>query len=114
RGEEDALPPPVRGGGNGAVPAQAVPRPEAVLARRARRDDPDARRDDRACRRSGRARCRPGMAHRGRLNVLAHTIGTPYEYILREFEGERTIDAVAADPEGGTGDVKYHLTAAGT
>ena len=49
------------------------------------------------------------MAHRGRLNVLAHTIGTPYEYILREFEGERTIDAVAADPEGGTGDVKYHL-----
>ncbi|HZP72723.1 MAG TPA: 2-oxoglutarate dehydrogenase E1 component [Gaiellaceae bacterium] len=55
-----------------------------------------------------------GMAHRGRLNVLAHTIGTPYEYILREFEGERTIDAVAADPEGGTGDVKYHLAAAGT
>jgi 2-oxoglutarate dehydrogenase E1 component len=55
-----------------------------------------------------------GMAHRGRLNVLAHTIGTPYESILREFEGERTIEAVAADPEGGTGDVKYHLTAAGT
>jgi 2-oxoglutarate dehydrogenase E1 component len=55
-----------------------------------------------------------GMAHRGRLNVLAHTIGTPYEYILREFEGERTIEAVAADPEGGTGDVKYHLAAAGT
>jgi 2-oxoglutarate dehydrogenase E1 component len=55
-----------------------------------------------------------GMAHRGRLNVLAHTIGMPYEYILREFEGERTIEAVAADPEGGTGDVKYHLAAAGT
>jgi 2-oxoglutarate dehydrogenase E1 component len=55
-----------------------------------------------------------GMAHRGRLNVLAHTIGTPYESILREFEGERTIEAVAADPEGGTGDVKYHLAAAGT
>jgi 2-oxoglutarate dehydrogenase E1 component len=55
-----------------------------------------------------------GMAHRGRLNVLAHTIGMPYEYILREFEGERTIDAVSADPEGGTGDVKYHLAAAGT
>jgi 2-oxoglutarate dehydrogenase E1 component len=55
-----------------------------------------------------------GMAHRGRLNVLAHTIGMPYEYILREFEGERTIDAVAADPEGGTGDVKYHLAASGT
>jgi 2-oxoglutarate dehydrogenase E1 component len=55
-----------------------------------------------------------GMAHRGRLNVLAHTIGMPYEYILREFEGERTLDAVVADPEGGTGDVKYHLAAHGT
>jgi 2-oxoglutarate dehydrogenase E1 component len=55
-----------------------------------------------------------GMAHRGRLNVLAHTIGMPYEYILREFEGERTLDAVTADPEGGTGDVKYHLAAHGT
>ncbi len=54
-----------------------------------------------------------GMAHRGRLNVLAHVIGRPYETILREFEGERTPDAVAADPEGGTGDVKYHLGAEG-
>jgi 2-oxoglutarate dehydrogenase E1 component len=55
-----------------------------------------------------------GMAHRGRLNVLAHTIGMPYEQILREFEGERTLEAVTADPEGGTGDVKYHLGAHGT
>src|SRR5207237_8839095 len=54
-----------------------------------------------------------GMAHRGRLNVLAHVIGRPYETILREFEGERTIEAVTADPEGGTGDVKYHLGAEG-
>jgi 2-oxoglutarate dehydrogenase E1 component len=54
-----------------------------------------------------------GMAHRGRLNVLAHVIGRPYETILREFEGERTPEAVAADPEGGTGDVKYHLGAEG-
>ncbi len=54
-----------------------------------------------------------GMAHRGRLNVLAHTIGMPYEQILREFEGERTIEVVAADAEGGTGDVKYHLGAQG-
>ncbi len=54
-----------------------------------------------------------GMAHRGRLNVLAHVIGRPYETILREFEGERTIEAVAADPEGGSGDVKYHLGAEG-
>jgi 2-oxoglutarate dehydrogenase E1 component len=55
-----------------------------------------------------------GMAHRGRLNVLAHVVGRPYETILREFEGERTIEAVSADPEGGTGDVKYHLGAKGT
>ena len=54
------------------------------------------------------------MAHRGRLNVLAHVVGRPYETILREFEGERTIEAVSADPEGGTGDVKYHLGAEGT
>src|SRR4029453_16916771 len=54
-----------------------------------------------------------GMAHRGRLNVLAHVIGRPYETILREFEGERTLEAVTSDPEGGTGDVKYHLGAEG-
>ena len=42
-----------------------------------------------------------GMAHRGRLNVLAHTVGRSYESILREFEGERTVDAVVSDPEGG-------------
>ena len=52
-----------------------------------------------------------GIAHRGRLNVLAHTVGRSYASILREFEGERTIDALVADPEGGTGDVKYHLAA---
>jgi 2-oxoglutarate dehydrogenase E1 component len=55
-----------------------------------------------------------GMAHRGRLNVLAHTLGVPYEEIIREFEGERMIEAVVSDPEGGTGDVKYHLGARGT
>src|SRR6266508_2392706 len=54
-----------------------------------------------------------GMAHRGRLSVVAHTVGQPYEEILREFEGERTLEAVVGDPEGGTGDVKYHLGAAG-
>jgi 2-oxoglutarate dehydrogenase E1 component len=54
-----------------------------------------------------------GMAHRGRLSVLAHTIGQPYESILREFEGERTIEAVVSDPEAGSGDVKYHLGAQG-
>jgi 2-oxoglutarate dehydrogenase E1 component len=55
-----------------------------------------------------------GMAHRGRLNVLAHVVGRPYETILREFEGERTIEAVVSSEEGGTGDVKYHLGAAGS
>ena len=54
-----------------------------------------------------------GMAHRGRLNVLAHTLGLGYDSIIREFEGERTIDAVVATDEGGTGDVKYHLGAEG-
>ncbi|HEU5243572.1 MAG TPA: hypothetical protein VFU33_04155, partial [Gaiellaceae bacterium] len=52
-----------------------------------------------------------GMAHRGRLNVLAHVVGRPYETILREFEGERTIEAVVSSEEGGSGDVKYHLGA---
>jgi len=54
-----------------------------------------------------------GMAHRGRLNVLAHTLGLGYDSIIREFEGERTIEAVVATEEGGTGDVKYHLGAEG-
>ena len=54
-----------------------------------------------------------GMAHRGRLNVLAHIIGRPYEEVLREFEGERTIEAIAATAEGASGDVKYHLGAVG-
>lgn len=54
-----------------------------------------------------------GMAHRGRLNVLAHTVGHPYDVILREFEGERILEAVGSDPEGGSGDVKYHLGAEG-
>jgi 2-oxoglutarate dehydrogenase E1 component len=55
-----------------------------------------------------------GMAHRGRLNVLAHTLRLGYDSILREFEGERTIEAVVSTDEGGTGDVKYHLGAEGT
>ena len=52
-----------------------------------------------------------GIAHRGRLNVLTHVVGRSYASILREFEGERSIDALVADPEGGSGDVKYHLAA---
>ena len=55
-----------------------------------------------------------GMAHRGRLNVLAHTVGRPYETVLAEFEGEQTLSVDTAAPEGGTGDVKYHYGASGT
>src|SRR5260221_9837263 len=52
-----------------------------------------------------------GMAHRGRLAVLAHNLGRSVESILAEFEGSKQIEqvkAVAAIPHGGTGDVKYH------
>jgi multifunctional 2-oxoglutarate metabolism enzyme len=55
-----------------------------------------------------------GMAHRGRLNVLAHTVRRPYETILAEFEGEGTLAVDTASPAGGTGDVKYHYGASGT
>ncbi|HEX6135112.1 MAG TPA: 2-oxoglutarate dehydrogenase E1 component [Longimicrobiales bacterium] len=48
-----------------------------------------------------------GMAHRGRLNVLAHVLGVAYGDIIARFEG---IHAQTA----GTGDVKYHLGAEGT
>jgi 2-oxoglutarate dehydrogenase E1 component len=51
-----------------------------------------------------------GMAHRGRLNVLAHIVGVPYEAILVEFEaGRGGSDALV--PKGGLDDVKYHLGA---
>ncbi len=45
-----------------------------------------------------------GMAHRGRLNVLANIMGKTYEEIFNEFEGN-----VEADLTMGDGDVKYHL-----
>ncbi len=44
-----------------------------------------------------------GMAHRGRLNVLANILRKPYSMIFHEFE-----DNVRPDPYGGDGDVKYH------
>ncbi|MFL5838092.1 MAG: multifunctional oxoglutarate decarboxylase/oxoglutarate dehydrogenase thiamine pyrophosphate-binding subunit/dihydrolipoyllysine-residue succinyltransferase subunit, partial [Solirubrobacteraceae bacterium] len=55
-----------------------------------------------------------GMAHRGRLNVLAHNLGRPYETIFAEFEGAQTLEAVTTIPQGGTGDVKYHHGADGS
>lgn len=45
-----------------------------------------------------------GMAHRGRLNVLANTMRKTYEQIFSEFEGN-----MPADTTMGSGDVKYHL-----
>jgi 2-oxoglutarate decarboxylase len=50
-----------------------------------------------------------GMAHRGRLNVLANIVGKSYGQIFREFEGN--LDPRTAH---GSGDVKYHLGAKGT
>ena len=45
-----------------------------------------------------------GMAHRGRLNVLANIMGKTYEHIFNEFEG-----TAIPDLSFGDGDVKYHL-----
>ena len=50
-----------------------------------------------------------GMAHRGRLNVLAHIVGMPYQSVIAEFEGGQIGEA-----DGATGDVKYHLGATGS
>jgi 2-oxoglutarate decarboxylase len=55
-----------------------------------------------------------GMAHRGRLNVLAHNLGRPYETIFAEFEGSSTLEPITTLPQGGTGDVKYHHGAQGS
>jgi 2-oxoglutarate dehydrogenase E1 component len=50
-----------------------------------------------------------GMAHRGRLNVLANIMGKSYSYIFEEFEDHYTPDLSEA-----TGDVKYHMGFAST
>ena len=49
-----------------------------------------------------------GMAHRGRLNVLTNIIGKSYESIFSEFEDIKDKNSIE-----GSGDVKYHLGAAG-
>ncbi|BDG48240.1 MULTISPECIES: 2-oxoglutarate dehydrogenase E1 component [Parageobacillus] len=58
-----------------------------------------------------------GMAHRGRLNVLAHVLGKPYEMIFAEFQHAESKDFIPSEGSvaityGWTGDVKYHLGAA--
>jgi 2-oxoglutarate dehydrogenase E1 component len=49
------------------------------------------------------------MAHRGRINVLAHTLSKPYATIFEEFEGKHAATNAVSE----TGDVKYHLGATG-
>ncbi len=48
-----------------------------------------------------------GMAHRGRLNVLAHVLAKPHRAIFHEFKGGSS----SPDDTDGSGDVKYHLGA---
>jgi 2-oxoglutarate dehydrogenase E1 component len=53
-----------------------------------------------------------GMAHRGRLNVMAHLLNKPYEQMLLEFKDPLSNDLVTVSNElGWTGDVKYHAGA---
>lgn len=57
-----------------------------------------------------------GMSHRGRLNVLAHVLGKPYEQIFSEFHKAPNKELVPSEGsrginEGWSGDVKYHLGA---
>ncbi|SMG48489.1 2-oxoglutarate dehydrogenase E1 component [Paenibacillus aquistagni] len=57
-----------------------------------------------------------GMAHRGRLNVLAHVLGKPYSAIFSEFHHSPNKDLVPSEGSTGinfgwTGDVKYHMGA---
>ncbi len=50
-----------------------------------------------------------GMAHRGRLNVLTHVLGMPYDAILAEFKDPLERRLRSDDDLGWSGDVKYHL-----
>ena len=54
-----------------------------------------------------------GMAHRGRLNVIAHVVNAPYEEILSEFEAAHQRGEVG-NGDDVTGDVKYHHGTSGT
>ena len=52
-----------------------------------------------------------GMAHRGRLNVLAHILNKPYDELLKEFRDTAGEDHPVREYLGWTGDVKYHAGA---
>ena len=63
---------------------------------------------------SGSTNVNIAMAHRGRLNVLAHVLDKPYEMIFSEFQHSPNKDLVPSEGSigvtfGWTGDVKYHL-----
>jgi 2-oxoglutarate dehydrogenase E1 component len=63
---------------------------------------------DEAIARAAEGGCRTaviGMAHRGRLNVLTHVMGKPYERLFQEFLGKHH----STNSSAGTGDVKYHM-----
>jgi 2-oxoglutarate dehydrogenase E1 component len=53
-----------------------------------------------------------GMAHRGRLNVIAHVVNMPYEEVMTEFEAAQYRGSLGDDDV--MGDVKYHHGATGT
>ena len=66
------------------------------------------------CAKAGVGTINIGMAHRGRLNVLAHILGKPYELIFAEFQHAPNKNLVPSEGSfginsGWTGDVKYHL-----
>lgn len=69
--------------------------------------------------RSGTTNVFIGMAHRGRLNVLAHVLGKPYAKIFSEFHAAPNKELVPSEGSTGinygwSGDVKYHLGASKT
>ena len=100
--------PAERGRGVRDVPADEVRRAAPVLAGGRGVADPAAGRGDHRGGRGGLDEAVLGMAHRGRLNVLANIVGKSYGQIFNEFEGNM-------DPRSthGSGDVKYHLGADG-
>ena len=106
--QQAAADPAGAGRGVRALPEAHVPRREAVLDRGRRHDDPMLDEAIAIAAAAGTREAVIGMAHRGRLNVLAHVLHRTYASILAEFEG-RPASEVADDlPEGGFGDVKYH------
>ena len=91
-----------------AFPALPLRRPEAFRAGRRRDRARHSGRDSRARSASNVHEIVIGMAHRGRLNLLANVVGKDLKQIFSEFEGD--IDPASTQ---GSGDVKYHLGAHG-